>query len=52
MQNSGVPEEVRNGFDNQKIALFPLLSKNLSGDQVLHEYVDTHPGIWGKLNSG
>ena len=38
--SKAVPEKVRDEFNNQKIALFPLSSKSLLGYNAINEYID------------
>ena len=45
-QSKEVPDEVRNEFNNQKIALFPLSSKSLLGYKAIIEYVDKNNEIF------
>ena len=45
-QSKEVPDEVRNEFNNQKIALFPLSSKSILGYKALNEYIDENNEIF------
>jgi arsenite-transporting ATPase len=45
-QNKEVPDEVRDEFNTQKIALFPLSSKSLLGYYAINEYIDEHNEIF------
>jgi len=38
--SKAVPDEVRDEFNNQKIALFPLSSESLLGYKAINEYID------------
>jgi arsenite/tail-anchored protein-transporting ATPase len=44
-QNKAVPDEVRDEFNSQKIALFPLSSKSLLGYNAINEYIDENNEI-------
>ena len=44
-----VPDEIRDEFDNQKIALFPLSSKNILGYRAIIEYLDENGEIFAEL---
>ena len=39
-QNKEIPDEVRDEFNSQKIALFPLWSKSLLGYNAINEYME------------
>jgi arsenite-transporting ATPase len=39
-QHNEVPDEVRNEFNNQKVALFPLSFRSLLGYEAINEYID------------
>ena len=39
-QTKEIADEVRNGFSNQKIALFPWSSENILGYQAINAYID------------
>ena len=45
-QNKEVPDEVRDEFNSQKIALFPLSSKSLLGYNAINEYIDENNEIF------
>jgi arsenite-transporting ATPase len=45
-QSKEVPDEVRNEFNNQKIALFPLSSKSILGYNAINEYIDENNEIF------
>jgi len=45
-QSNEVPDEVRNEFNNQKMALFPLSSKSILGYQAINEYLDENSEIF------
>ena len=45
IQNKEVPDKVRDEFNSQKIALFPLSSKSLLGYRALSEYMDENNEI-------
>jgi arsenite-transporting ATPase len=44
-----IADEVRNEFNNQKIALFPFSSKNILGYQAINEYIDENSGLFEQL---
>ena len=46
VQSKEVPDEVRDEFNNQKIALFPLSSKSLLGYKAINEYIDENNEIF------
>ena len=46
MQHMKIPEKVKDEFNTQKIALFPLSAKTLLGYEVLNEYIDSNPGAF------
>ena len=50
-QSRVVPDEIRDEFNNQKIALFPLSlsSKNILGYQAINEYLDENGEIFAEL---
>jgi len=48
-QSRLVPAEVRNEFNNQKIAQFPFSSKNILGYQAINEYLDENDDIFAEL---
>ena len=43
--SKAVPDEVRDEFNSQKIALFPLSSKSLLGYNAINEYIDENNEI-------
>jgi arsenite-transporting ATPase len=43
MQDMKIPRKVKDEFNTQKIALFPLSAKNLLGYEVLNEYINSNP---------
>ena len=45
-QSKEVPDEVRNEFNNQKMALFPFSSKSILGYQAINEYIDENNEIF------
>jgi arsenite-transporting ATPase len=45
-QSKEIPDEVRNEFSNQKIALFPFSSKSILGYQAISEYIDENNEIF------
>jgi hypothetical protein len=45
-QSKEVPNEVRNEFNNQKIALLPFSSKSILGYQAINEYLDENNEIF------
>jgi arsenite-transporting ATPase len=45
-QSKEAPDEVRNEFNNQKIALFPLSSKSILGYKAINEYIDENNEIF------
>jgi arsenite-transporting ATPase len=45
-QGDEIPGEVKNEFNGQKIALFPLSAKSLLGFEVLKEYINTNSGAF------
>ena len=47
-----IPDEVRDEFNHQKIALFPFSSKNILGYQAINEYLDENSGIFAELKGG
>ena len=51
-QSSVVPDEIRDEFSNQKIALFPFSSKNILGYQAINEYIDENGEIFAELQKG
>jgi len=44
--SKAVPDEVRDEFNSQKIALFPLSSKSLLGYKAINEYIDENNEIF------
>ena len=48
-QSKTIPDEIRNEFSNQKIALFPFSSKNILGYQAINEYLDENSEIFAEL---
>ena len=44
--SKAVPDEVRDEFNSQKIALFPLSSKSLLGFKAINEYIDENNEIF------
>jgi len=48
-QSEEIAAEVKDEFDNQKIALFPFSSKNILGCQAINEYIDENSGLFEKL---
>ena len=51
-QSRVVPDEIRDEFNDQKIALFPFSSKNLLGYQAINEYIDENGEIFAELQKG
>lgn len=51
-QSRVVPDEIRDEFNNQKIALFPFSSKNILGYQAINEYLDENGEIFTELLKG
>jgi hypothetical protein len=45
-QSKEVPDKVRDEFNNQKIALFPLSSTSLLGYNAINEYIDENNEIF------
>ncbi len=50
-QSRVVSDEIRDEFNNQKIALFPLSSKNILGYQAINEYIDENGEIFAELQN-
>jgi len=44
-----IPDEVRDEFNHQKIALFPFSSKNILGYQAITEYLDENREIFAEM---
>ncbi len=51
-QSRVVSDEIRDEFNNQKIALFPLSSKNILGYQAINAYIDEYSEIFSELQKG
>jgi arsenite-transporting ATPase len=47
-QSKEIPSEVRDEFNNQKLALFPLSSKSILGYKAIAEYIDENNEIFFK----
>ena len=45
-QSKEIPSEVRDEFNNQKMALFPFSSKSILGYQAINEYIDENNEIF------
>ena len=50
-QSRVVPDEIRDEFNNQKIALFPLSSKNILGYQAINAYIDEYSEIFSEFQN-
>ncbi len=48
-QSRVVPDEIRDEFNDQKIALFPFSAKNLLGYRAINEYIDENGEIFAEL---
>jgi arsenite-transporting ATPase len=48
-QSKDIADEVRNEFNNHKIALFPLSSENIVGYQAINAYIDKNVELFAKL---
>jgi len=48
-QSKVIPDEIRDEFNHQKIALFPFSSKNILGYQAINEYLDENSEILAGL---
>jgi len=48
-QSKDIAHEVRNEFNNHKIALFPFSSKNIIGYQAIREYIDENTELFEKF---
>jgi hypothetical protein len=48
-QSKVVPNEIRQEFNNQKIALFPFSSRNILGYQAINEYLDENREIFADI---
>ena len=44
-----IPDEIRDEFNSQKIALFPFSSKNLLGYQAINEYLDENSELFANI---
>ncbi len=51
-QSRVVPDEIRDEFNNQKIALFPFSSKNILGYRAINEYLDENGEIFAEFQKG
>ena len=51
-QSRVVSDEIRDEFNNQKIALFPFSSKNILGYQAINAYIDEYSEIFSELQKG
>ena len=47
-QSKVIPDEVRDEFNHQKIALFPFSSKNILGYQAINQYIDENSAIFAE----
>ena len=48
-QSKAIPDEVRDEFNHQKIALFPFSSKNILGYPAINEYLDENREIFAEI---
>jgi len=44
-----IPDEIRDVFNSQKIALFPFASRNILGYQAINEYLDENGEIFAEI---
>jgi hypothetical protein len=51
-KSKAIPDEVRDEFNHQKIALFPFSSKDILGYQAINEYLDENSEIFPELSKG